>query len=175
MQSVADSMESDIFLVAKLWRTDFTVFVQKLPRGCLIDFSATWLQLIACKSPTLYSGDLGVQPNGHFFVCQIWWKNRRRKLTLQHYFSFHLQLNYNFFLNINWKFAKPFVFLVSNWKAKNKTNTCSFFFLLIWGRQPVELLVLTYVIWAILDDLSALMKRRGAGWVSAESWKSDKF
>ena len=32
------------------------------------------------------------------------------------------------FFNINWKIAKPFVFLVSNWKAKNKTNTCSFFF-----------------------------------------------
>ena len=39
----------------------------------------------------------------------------------------------------------------------------------------MELLVLTYVIWAILDDLSALMKRCGAGWVSAESRKSDKF
>ena len=39
----------------------------------------------------------------------------------------------------------------------------------------MELLVLTYVIWAILYDLSALMKLCGAGWVSAESWKSDKL
>lgn len=111
------------FLAAKL---EFTVFVQKLPRGCVIDCSATWLRWIACKSPTLYSRDLGVQPNRHLFACQIRWNNRRRKLTLQHYFSFHLQLNCTF-LTINWNMANRF-FLFLNWKAKNKTNTCSFFF-----------------------------------------------